>query len=83
LHFYWGTGTNVTGAFTPTIDRPTVTKLANLDLGGGFGYAMSSHFLHRPRLAEVLIDAKGDRVIRQPTKETGFLAESGLSGSII
>ncbi|MEG3844294.1 decarboxylase, partial [Microcoleus sp. herbarium14] len=28
---------------------------------GAYGYAMSSHFLHRPRPAEVLIDAKGDR----------------------
>jgi len=26
---------------------------------------MSLHFLHRPRPAEVLIDAKGDRLIRQ------------------
>ncbi|WP_333275724.1 MULTISPECIES: diaminopimelate decarboxylase family protein [unclassified Microcoleus] len=39
-------------------------NLAILD-SGAYGYAMSSHFLHRPRPAEVLIDAKGDRLIRQ------------------
>lgn len=39
-------------------------NLAILDCGA-YGYAMSSHFLHRPRPAEVLIDAKGDRLIRQ------------------
>ena len=38
--------------------------IAILDCGA-YGYAMSSHFLHRPRPAEVLIDAKGDRLIRQ------------------
>lgn len=38
--------------------------IAILD-SGAYGYAMSSHFLHRPRPAEVLIDAKGDRLIRQ------------------
>ncbi len=37
--------------------------IAILDCGA-YGYAMSSHFLHRPRPAEVLIDAKGDRLIR-------------------
>ncbi|MGB7710081.1 MAG: hypothetical protein WBL95_11205 [Microcoleus sp.] len=63
MHFYRGTGTNATGAFTQGIDRPTVTKLTNLDFGGGFGYAMSSHFWDRPRPAGVLIDAKGDRLI--------------------
>ncbi len=38
--------------------------IAILDCGA-YGYAMSSHFLHRPRPAELLIDAKGDRLIRQ------------------
>jgi diaminopimelate decarboxylase len=38
--------------------------IAILD-SGAYGYAMSSHFLHRPRPAEVLIDSKGDRLIRQ------------------
>lgn len=38
--------------------------LAILDVGA-YGYAMSSHFLHRPRPAEVLLDAGSDRLIRQ------------------
>ncbi|MDY6938143.1 MAG: decarboxylase [Cyanobacteriota bacterium] len=31
---------------------------------GAYGYAMSSHFLHRPRPAEVLVEADGHRLIR-------------------
>ncbi|HIK08714.1 MAG TPA: decarboxylase [Oscillatoriaceae cyanobacterium M33_DOE_052] len=39
--------------------------IAILDTGA-YGYAMSSHFLHRPRPAEVLITANGeDRLIRK------------------
>lgn len=38
--------------------------IAILD-SGAYGYAMSSHFLHRPRPAEVLIEANGHRLIRQ------------------
>jgi len=38
--------------------------LAILDTGA-YGYAMSSHFLHRPRPAEVLLEANGSRLIRQ------------------
>lgn len=38
--------------------------LAILDVGA-YGYAMSSHFLHRPKPAEVLIDESGHRLIRK------------------
>ena len=38
--------------------------LAILDVGA-YGYAMASHFLHRPRLAEVLLQAGQHRLIRQ------------------
>ncbi|MBW4582315.1 MAG: decarboxylase [Tildeniella nuda ZEHNDER 1965/U140] len=37
--------------------------LAILDVGA-YGYAMSSHFLHRPRPAEVLLENKKHRLIR-------------------
>ncbi|MCH2244259.1 MAG: decarboxylase [Crocosphaera sp.] len=32
---------------------------------GAYGYAMSSHFLHRPRPAEVLLEKESHRLIRQ------------------
>lgn len=38
--------------------------LAILDVGA-YGYAMSSHFLHRPRPAEVLVENGQHRLIRQ------------------
>ena len=38
--------------------------VAVLDVGA-YGYAMSSHFLHRPRPAEVLIEGNDHRLIRQ------------------
>ncbi|MGB5960824.1 MAG: decarboxylase [Coleofasciculaceae cyanobacterium] len=38
--------------------------LAILDVGA-YGYAMSSHFLHRPRPAEVLLEQNKARLIRQ------------------
>ncbi|NEP09429.1 MAG: decarboxylase [Symploca sp. SIO2C1] len=38
--------------------------LAILDVGA-YGYAMSSHFLHRPRPAEVLLESKEHRLIRK------------------
>lgn len=38
--------------------------MAILDVGA-YGYAMSSHFLHRPRPAEVLLDGNQHRLIRQ------------------
>ena len=37
--------------------------IAILDVGA-YGYAMSSHFLHRPRPAEVLLDNSNHRLIR-------------------
>jgi diaminopimelate decarboxylase len=37
--------------------------LAILDVGA-YGYAMSSHFLHRPRPAEILLENHGHRLIR-------------------
>jgi diaminopimelate decarboxylase len=38
--------------------------IAILDVGA-YGYAMSSHFLHRPRPAELLLDRNHHRLIRQ------------------
>ena len=38
--------------------------IAILDVGA-YGYAMSSHFLHRPRPAEVLLENSTHRLIRQ------------------
>jgi diaminopimelate decarboxylase len=38
--------------------------IAILDVGA-YGYAMSSHFLHRPRPAEVLLEQNSHRLIRQ------------------
>jgi diaminopimelate decarboxylase len=38
--------------------------VAILDVGA-YGYAMSSHFLHRPRPAEILLDNCEHRIIRQ------------------
>jgi diaminopimelate decarboxylase len=38
--------------------------LAILDVGA-YGYAMASHFLHRPRPAEVLLESGQPRLIRQ------------------
>jgi diaminopimelate decarboxylase len=37
--------------------------VAILDVGA-YGYAMSSHFLHRPRPAEVLLENSRHRLIR-------------------
>lgn len=44
LHFYRGTGTNATAAFTQVIDQviaiaQSLTHWRSLDFGGGFGYA--------------------------------------------
>ncbi len=38
--------------------------IAILDVGA-YGYAMSSHFLHRPRPAEVLLDNHNHKLIRR------------------
>lgn len=48
------------------VDLPALKEgdlLAILD-SGAYGYAMSSHFLHRPRPAEVLIEGSDARLIR-------------------
>jgi diaminopimelate decarboxylase len=47
--------------------------LAVLDVGA-YGYAMSSHFLHRPRPAEVLLENGHDRLIRQREDYSVLLA---------
>lgn len=47
--------------------------LAILDVGA-YGYAMSSHFLHRPRPAEVLLEANQARLIRQREDYSVLLA---------
>ena len=39
-------------------------RLAILDVGA-YGYAMSSHFLHRPRPPEVLLEQNHHRLIRR------------------
>jgi len=46
--------------------------LAILDVGA-YGYAMSSHFLHRPRPAEVLLQDNHHRLIRQREDNTVLL----------
>jgi diaminopimelate decarboxylase len=47
--------------------------LAILDVGA-YGYAMSSHFLHRPRPAEVLLEQNQARLIRQREDYSVLLA---------
>ncbi|MGC1394547.1 MAG: hypothetical protein WA828_09745, partial [Coleofasciculaceae cyanobacterium] len=47
--------------------------LAILDVGA-YGYAMSSHFLHRPRPAEVLLEQNKARLIRQREDYSVLLA---------
>ncbi|MEW6207606.1 MAG: decarboxylase [Acidobacteriota bacterium] len=44
---------------------------------GAYGYAMSSHFLHRPRPAEVLIEDRNHRLIRR-REEYDVLIESQI-----
>lgn len=46
--------------------------LAVLDVGA-YGYAMSSHFLHRPRPAEILLEKEQHRLIRQREDFNVFL----------
>ncbi len=50
------------GARLPALAEGDVIAIHDV---GAYGYAMSSHFLHRPRPAEVLIDACGHRLIRR------------------
>ena len=47
--------------------------LAILDVGA-YGYAMSSHFLHRPRPAELLLENSRHRLIRQREDYSSLLA---------
>lgn len=42
---------------------------------GAYGYAMASHFLHRPRPAEVLLENGTARLIRQRETEHALLAQ--------
>jgi diaminopimelate decarboxylase len=47
----------------PALEIDNIIALRDV---GAYGYAMSSHFLHRPRPAEVLLDPNGrDSLIRQ------------------
>jgi diaminopimelate decarboxylase len=48
-------------------------RLAILDVGA-YGYAMSSHFLHRPRPAEVLVESNHHRLIRRREEYSVLLA---------
>jgi diaminopimelate decarboxylase len=54
--------------------------LAILDVGA-YGYAMSSHFLHRPRPAEILLAQDGHREIRQREDYSILLGGMGSTGS--
>ena len=51
--------------------------LAILDVGA-YGYAMSSHFLHCPRPAEVLVTQTGDYLIRERETYSVLLANQIL-----
>lgn len=53
-------------------------NLAILDVGA-YGYAMSSHFLHRPRPAEVLLEKGGSRIIRQRERYEVLVANQQVS----
>jgi diaminopimelate decarboxylase len=55
--------------------------LAVLDVGA-YGYAMSSHFLHRPRPAEVLCEGSAHRLIRQREDYSTLLANQVFSNGI-
>lgn len=50
------------GCLIPELQPGDVLKVLDV---GAYGYAMSSHFLHRPRPAEVLIENGRHRLIRQ------------------
>ncbi|MEH2420505.1 MAG: decarboxylase [Nostoc sp.] len=52
--------------------------VAILDVGA-YGYAMSSHFLHRPKPAEVLLENGTHRLIRQREDYSVLLANQVLS----
>ena len=42
---------------------------------GAYGYAMASHFLHRPRPAEVLLEDNAQRLIRRRESYDALLAQ--------
>ncbi len=46
------------------LPRLAIDDIVSISDVGAYGYAMSSHFLHRPRPAEVLIDGHNYRLIR-------------------
>ncbi len=47
-----------------SLPRLAIDDIVSISDVGAYGYAMSSHFLHRPRPAEVLIDGHSYRLIR-------------------
>ncbi len=49
------------GCLLPKLQPGDVLKVLDV---GAYGYAMSSHFLHRPRPAEVLVEGERHRLIR-------------------
>ncbi len=59
------------GCLLPKLEIGDV--LAILDVGA-YGYAMSSHFLHRPRPAEVLLEGGQHRLIRRREDYSALLA---------
>jgi diaminopimelate decarboxylase len=56
--------------------------LAVLDVGA-YGYAMSSHFLHRPRPAEVLSEGNNHRLIRQREDYSALLASQVFGSGVL
>lgn len=55
--------------------------IAILDVGA-YGYAMSSHFLHRPRPAEILLESGQSRLIRHREDYSVLLSHQVFSPSI-
>ncbi|GAB4299010.1 MAG: diaminopimelate decarboxylase [Oscillatoriaceae cyanobacterium] len=53
--------------------------IAILDTGA-YGYAMSSHFLHRPRPAEVLITANGQHTLMRKREDYSVLLSNQVLG---
>jgi diaminopimelate decarboxylase len=56
--------------------------LAVLDVGA-YGYAMSSHFLHRLRPAEVLSEGNDHRLIRQREDYSALLANQIFGSGVL
>lgn len=55
--------------------------LALLDVGA-YGYAMASHFLHRPRPAEVLLEDNSHRLIRRRESYEILIEQQVLSATV-